>query len=137
MSDSNVSDKSRGVTLALASLIGPFGAHRFYVGKVSTGVLQLCTLGGLGIWWLYDWILVVAGGFRDADGRRVANWGEDERLMRRSDDPETNERLEMILDEMDTMRDDMGELVERVDFMERMLANVRQQGAIPPRSTER
>ena len=137
MSDSNVSDKSRGVTLALASLIGPFGAHRFYVGKVSTGVLQLCTLGGLGIWWLYDWILVVAGGFRDADGRRVANWGEDERLMRRSDDHETNERLEMVLDEMDTMRDDMGELVERVDFMERMLANVRQQGAIPPRSTER
>jgi TM2 domain-containing membrane protein YozV len=137
MSDSNVSDKSRGVTLALASLIGPFGAHRFYVGKVSTGVLQLCTLGGLGIWWLYDWILVVAGGFRDADGRRVANWGEDERLMRRSDDSETNERLEMVLDEMDTMRDDMGELVERVDFMERMLANVRQQGAIPPRSTER
>ncbi|MEP7324623.1 MAG: TM2 domain-containing protein, partial [Gemmatimonadota bacterium] len=48
------SDKSRGVALALAIVLGVFGAHRFYAGKVGTGLLQLGTLGGLGIWYLYD-----------------------------------------------------------------------------------
>jgi TM2 domain-containing membrane protein YozV len=137
MSNSNISDKSRGVTLALATLIGPFGGHRFYVGKVGTGVLQLCTFGGLGVWWLYDWILVVAGGFRDVDGRRVANWAEDETLARDLGDPETNEKIEMLRDELYNVHEEMGELIERVDFMERMLSNVRQRDAIPPRSVER
>jgi TM2 domain-containing membrane protein YozV len=38
------SEKSRGVALALVAILGPFGAHRFYVGKTGTGVLMLCTL---------------------------------------------------------------------------------------------
>ena len=31
------SERSRGVTLVLAALLRPFGAHRFYVGKTGTG----------------------------------------------------------------------------------------------------
>ena len=34
------SDKSRGVATALASLLGAFGAHRFYVGKTGSGALM-------------------------------------------------------------------------------------------------
>jgi hypothetical protein len=132
MSSENVSDKSRGVTLALATIIGPFGAHRFYVGKVGTGLLQLATIGGLGIWWLYDWILVLSGGFRDSDDRRVVKWLEDESLSLKSD-PETSEKMEMLLDEVYGLRDEMGDLVERVDFMERMLSQVRERNQIPPR----
>ena len=132
MSSENVSDKSRGVALALATIIGPFGAHRFYVGKVGTGLLQLATIGGLGIWWLYDWILVLAGGFRDADDRRVVKWLEDESLSLRSD-PEASEKMELLLDEVYGLRDEMGDLVERVDFMERMLSQVRERNQIPPR----
>ena len=63
------SERSRGVALALAALLGPFGAHRFYVGKTGTGVLMLCTVGGLGLWYLYDVIMVAGGSFRDIDGR--------------------------------------------------------------------
>jgi TM2 domain-containing membrane protein YozV len=37
-----------------------FGAHRFYVGKTGTGLAMLCTLGGAGLWYLYD-LIVVAG----------------------------------------------------------------------------
>jgi TM2 domain-containing membrane protein YozV len=130
MAQSNTSDKSRGIALALATVIGPFGGHRFYVGKIGTGLLQLVTFGGMGIWWLYDWILVLAGGFRDIEGRRLANWGEEgEGLgVSRLD----NEKLELLLDEIDRLRSEMGDLDERMDFMERMLANARDRGAIPP-----
>ena len=51
-----------------------FGAHRFYVGKNGTGILMVCTLGGLGIWYLYDVIMVASGQFTDAEGRRVLRW---------------------------------------------------------------
>ncbi|MCH8981163.1 TM2 domain-containing protein [candidate division KSB1 bacterium] len=39
--------------------------HRFYVGKIGTGILQLITLGGLGIWALVDFIMIVTGNFKD------------------------------------------------------------------------
>lgn len=55
----------------LCFLLGVFGAHRFYVGRIGTGVLQLFTLGGLGLWMLYDLILIMTAQFRDSDDRRL------------------------------------------------------------------
>jgi hypothetical protein len=124
------SDRSRGIALALAAVVGPFGGHRFYVGKIGTGLLQLVTMGGLGIWWLYDFILVAAGGFRDVEGRRVANWAEDEGGMEAGG--LDNEKLEILLEEIEGLRSEMGDMSERMDFMERMLASARERGAIPP-----
>src|SRR5207247_2027760 len=49
-----VSERSRGVALALSVLGGVFGLHRFYVGRNRSGVWMCVTLGGLGIWYLYD-----------------------------------------------------------------------------------
>ncbi len=109
------SEKSRGVALALAALLGPFGAHRFYTGKTKTGVLMLCTLGGLGLWYLYDLILVAGGSFRDVEGRLVSRW-----------DPETarGEALSTeVLEELSALRSEVAELSERLDFAERLLAN--------------
>ena len=51
--------------------LGMFGVHRFYLGKIGTGVLQLLTLGGLGIWALIDWILLMCGVFTDKEGQMV------------------------------------------------------------------
>lgn len=70
------SPKSRLVATAFCFLLGAFGVHRFYVGKVGTGVLMLLTLGGLGIWTLIDLILILAGSFTDKEGRRVFVWLE-------------------------------------------------------------
>ncbi len=70
------SGKSRLVTLLLCFLVGYLGVHRFYVGKIGTGVLMIFTLGGLGIWYLIDLIMIVMGTFRDADGRAVFVWTE-------------------------------------------------------------
>ena len=70
-----VSDKSRLGTLLFCIFLGVFGAHRFYVGKIGTGILTIVTLGGFfGIWPLVDIIMIVIGSFRDKQGRRVTKW---------------------------------------------------------------
>jgi len=72
--DKTVSPYSRLATLLFCLLLGFFGVHRFYVGKVGTGILMLITIGGLGIWVAIDFILIVVGGFTDADGRYILDW---------------------------------------------------------------
>lgn len=62
------SSKSFVATLLLVIFLGALGIHRFYVGKIGTGLLMLLTAGGFGIWWLVDFILIVSGAFRDKKG---------------------------------------------------------------------
>ena len=52
----------------LCFFLGVLGVHRFYVGKWLTGILQLLTFGGLGIWAMIDLILIIVGTFKDSDG---------------------------------------------------------------------
>jgi len=73
----NVSPKSRLVATLLAWFLGPFGVHRFYIGKVGTGLLMLFTLGGFGIWAFIDFILIIAGSMRDSDGLVITDWSLD------------------------------------------------------------
>lgn len=61
-------NKNWYVLLALSFFAGGLGADRFYVGKVGTGVLKLLTLGGLGVWSLVDFILVLTNNLKDKDG---------------------------------------------------------------------
>jgi TM2 domain-containing membrane protein YozV len=116
---SGASEKSRGVALALAAVLGPFGAHRFYVGKTGTGLLMLCTLGGAGLWYLYDLIVVAGGSFRDAKGRLVSIWDPEGPTESHRDVPQE------ILEELSALRSEVAELAERVDFAERLLAQPR------------
>ena len=60
--------KSWLVTLLLCLFTGTLGVHRFYVGKIGTGILQLLTFGGFGIWTLVDFILIACKKFTDAKG---------------------------------------------------------------------
>ena len=69
-----VSDKSRALTMVLGLLLGWVGAHRFYAGKIGTGLLMLGTGGGLGVWYLIDNIMIASGTFRDAEGRLITRW---------------------------------------------------------------
>jgi tRNA A-37 threonylcarbamoyl transferase component Bud32/DUF4097 and DUF4098 domain-containing protein YvlB len=100
---SNVSDKKILPAFLLAFFFGIFGAHRFYVGKIRTGLLQL----GLFVWWVFliiacatdlppgqptlgillgfsifgcvimatiDWILLACRAFTDGQGKRMTEW---------------------------------------------------------------
>ena len=55
----------------LTFFVGVLGVHRFYVGKIGTGFLMLLTLGGLGVWFLVDLILVVTEQFTNKDGEKI------------------------------------------------------------------
>ena len=63
--------KSRLVAGLLAIFLGGFGVHRFYLGYVGIGVLQLLTCGGLGIWSLIEAILILTGSGITTDARGV------------------------------------------------------------------
>jgi TM2 domain-containing membrane protein YozV len=58
----------------LCLLFGWCGVHRFYLGKLGTGLLQLFTLGALGIWWCIDLYLIITGNFTDRDGQKITQW---------------------------------------------------------------
>ena len=66
--ESTRSEKSFVATLVLCVILGGLGVHRFYVGKIGTGIVMLLTLGGLGIWTLIDLIMIAVQKFEDSDG---------------------------------------------------------------------
>lgn len=68
------SPKSRLVAFLLCTFLGGIGVHRFYVGKVGTGILWLLTLGCFGIGTLVDWIVILCGTFKDNNGLVISNW---------------------------------------------------------------
>ncbi len=56
------------ITLALCFFLGMLGVHRFYNGKIGTGILMIVTFGGLGIWAFIDLIIVAFGKFTHKNG---------------------------------------------------------------------
>ena len=67
--EENNEQKEWLVTLLLSFFLGVLGIHRFYTGHTKTGVAQLLTLGGCGIWAFIDFIIILVGNFKDAQGR--------------------------------------------------------------------
>jgi hypothetical protein len=127
MDPTDVSEKSRLAAFLLAVFTGVFGGHRFYVGKIGSGILQICTIGGLGFWWLADCVLIASGEFRDVRGKRVVRWTTDEDLALAG-----AQRDPRLLEDMEQMRSEVFELQERVDFLERTLTAVRERPGMPP-----
>ncbi len=53
-------DKNWIAALLISILIGGIGIDRFYMGYIGLGILKLITLGGFGVWWLIDVILIAS-----------------------------------------------------------------------------
>jgi len=69
-----ISDKNRTTALLLCIFLGWFGAHRFYVHKIGTGLLWLLTLGLLGVGTIVDFVMILAGSFKDINDKVLADW---------------------------------------------------------------
>jgi len=124
-----VSERSRAVALILQFLGGPLGLHRFYVGRWQTGILFACTMGGIGLWWLYDLVLMLAGEFRDADDRLLRNWGVAEPS---GSGAAASGEVRQLTEQLEALRNEVGDLAERMDFAERMLAKQRDRDRLLP-----
>ena len=61
--------KSWLATVLLCQFLGTLGMHRFYTGRIVSGIFQLLTFGGFGIWTLIDLIMIVSGDFKDQYNR--------------------------------------------------------------------
>jgi TM2 domain-containing membrane protein YozV len=66
-----MSPKRRNVVILLCFFVGFLGIHRFYLGKIGTGILMIFTLGGFGIWSLVDFFISIFGNYTDSNGRYV------------------------------------------------------------------
>lgn len=56
---SSLQFKSPTVALVLSIFLGGYGIDRFYIGHIGLGVGKLLTCGGIGIWALIDWFLIL------------------------------------------------------------------------------
>ena len=65
------SPKSYSMTLFLCIFLGWFGVHRFYVGKNLSGLVYLCSFGGLYLGNIVDIFSLLSKNFTDADGLLV------------------------------------------------------------------
>ena len=122
------SPRSRGVALGLAAVAGFLGLHRFYVGKPGTAVLQIVTFGGLGVWWLYDVVMVAAGEFCDQQERPLRNWNVDQAV---EGGGATIAQVRLLTDQVEQLQREIGELAERMDFTERVLAKNKDRDRLP------
>ena len=69
-----ISNKSRLAAALLCYFLGVLGVHRFYVGKIGTGIIWLFTLGCFGIGCLIDLIMILCGSFKDSNGAVIKVW---------------------------------------------------------------
>lgn len=87
----NLSPKKRSITAILALYLGWLGVHRLYIGKTKSALLMFSLSQGVillglwgiraplsftivGLWVLWDFVIVVSGRARDAKGRSIKKW---------------------------------------------------------------
>lgn len=65
-------NRSQAIAYLLSSFLGFLGLDRFYMGSIGLGLLKLFTLGGFGLWWTVDMVMIGMGVARDGDGKRLS-----------------------------------------------------------------
>lgn len=67
MTYSQTSEKSFVVAWVYAMFFGLFGADRFYLGKPFQGIGKFLTLGGFGVWQLFNLVSILSGSEKDSE----------------------------------------------------------------------
>ena len=65
--------KDKTICIILSNFLGWAGIDRMYLGCWGTGVLKLVTLGGIGIWYLVDLILLLVNGIYESDKEAICS----------------------------------------------------------------
>jgi hypothetical protein len=68
--------KDQLVAVLLCGFLGVLGIHRFYLGYTGIGIIQLLTLGGLGIWALIDLIRIITGDLKPKGGEYAKSFDD-------------------------------------------------------------
>lgn len=68
--------KSFKTTILLSYFLGLLGIHRFYTGYIGIGIIQLFTLGGLGLWSLIDLISISLNKYKDKSGNELQGYNK-------------------------------------------------------------
>jgi TM2 domain-containing membrane protein YozV len=66
------SSKNWNATLILCLFFGYLGIHRFYAGRIKSGILWLVTGGLLGLGYIIDLILIATFRFKDRNGHKIS-----------------------------------------------------------------
>lgn len=97
--------------LVLAIFLGWLGIHRFFVGKIGTGILWLLTSGMVGIGWLVDIILVLTGSFTDKSGQSITRLSAQPPKRSARDSSTSRQSLEFIEKDTEPEKDEAGRVV--------------------------
>ncbi len=68
------SPRRRLSAFLLCFFFGWAGWHRLYCNKLGTAYLMLITMGGFGMWWFLDLVMIALGFFKDKDNLPVKRW---------------------------------------------------------------
>jgi len=71
--------KSKLIAFLLSFFVGIFGVDWFYLScsnpaYIIAGFIKLITFGAFGIWWIIDWIRILANDFYDGNGIQLQDW---------------------------------------------------------------
>lgn len=62
------SSKDKKTALILCIFLGLVGAHDFYLGRIGSGILKLCTGNIFMFGWISDIIKIATGTYKDGAG---------------------------------------------------------------------
>ena len=65
------SPKNWWITFFLCLVLGVFGIHRFYTGRIASGFFMFLTLGGVGVWIIVDLVLLILKKYTDSEGKYI------------------------------------------------------------------
>jgi len=68
------SSKKRLYAVLLNLFLGWMGGHRFYAGQTGTAIAMMFTMGGFGMWWAYDLVMLLLGKYKDQSGQEITAW---------------------------------------------------------------
>jgi hypothetical protein len=75
----NYQQKSKLGAFLLSFFLGGFGSDWYYLSTgnrcyIVAGVFKMLTFGGLGIWWLVDWMRILTNSFNDGQRMPLLEW---------------------------------------------------------------